>query len=178
MNGSSLCAGQPSLGVNDIQAGSAQGGLQPSWSDPQAHIASATGKSASTYHDICDFVPNAIMEEFLVGGQDEQQLVIKSGLKKPKLESLTLSQWSVTNLAILYRLANEGKLGGSSLMDYLSYSTKVYQLVQRFSLASVMLYDREYRKLQGSMNFRWGTDVQHLHTLFLQPRDNLVAQVA
>ena len=55
-------------------------------------------------------------------------------------------------------------------MDYLSYTTKVYQLVQRYSLVSVLLFDIEYRKLQALMNFRWGTDVQHLHTLFLQPQ--------
>lgn len=68
-----------------------------------------------------------------------------------------------------FKLVNDGKLVGSHLMDYLSYSTKVYQLVQRYSLTSILLFDREYRKLQGTMNFRWGTDVQHLHTLFLQP---------
>lgn len=152
------------------QTGTVSQGSQPSWSDPQIHIASATGKSTSTFYDICDFVPHAVDEDLVVGGQGDQQLVIKSGPKKPKLESLTLSQWSVANLAILYKLVNEGKLVGPNLMDYLSYSTKVYQMVQRFSLTSVLLYDREYRKLQGSMNFRWGTDVQHLHTLFLQPR--------
>ena len=96
-------------------------------------------------------------EEVVVGGQGEQQLVIKAGPKKPRLESLTLSQWSVANLGILYKLANEGKLGGPSLMDYLSYTTKVYQLVQKYSLVSVLLYDREYRKLQGALGFRWGT---------------------
>ena len=36
---------------------------QPSWKDPQIHIATATGKSASSYYDICDFVPNNIEEE-------------------------------------------------------------------------------------------------------------------
>ena len=66
-------------------------------------------------------------EDVVVGGQGEQQLVIKAGPKKPRLESLTLSQWSVANLAILYRLVNDGRLAGSSLMDYLSYSTKVNQ---------------------------------------------------
>ena len=61
-------------------------------------------------------------------------------------------------------------------MDYLSYSTKFYQLIQKCSLASVLLFDREYRKLQADMGFRWGTDVQHLHTLHLQPRDKLSKQ--
>ena len=53
-------------------------------------------------------------------------------------------------------------------MDYLSYTNKVYQLVHRYSLVSVLLFDREYRKLHPSMGFQWGTDVQHLHKLFLQ----------
>ena len=65
------------------------------------------------------------------------------GIKKPKFENLTLSQWSVANLAILNKLVADGKLKDESLMDYLSYSTKIYQLVQKCSLASVLLYDRE-----------------------------------
>ena len=145
--------------VNMAQIGTVNQEPQPLWNDPQIHIASATGKSTSTFYDVCDFVPHSLDEELVVGGQGEHQVVIKSGPKKPKLESLTLSQWSIANLAILYKLVNEGKLVGPSLMDYLSYTTKVYQLIQRFSLVSVLLFDREYRKLQGSMNFRWGTDV-------------------
>ena len=63
-------------------------------------------------------------------------------------------------------------------MDYLSYTTKVYQLVQRFTLGSVLLFGREYRKLQASMGFRWGTNVQHLHTLFLQTRNQSLLRPA
>ena len=151
---------------------------QPSWNDPQVHISTASGKSVTQYLDICDFVQSTVIheEDVILGGQGDQQIVIKSGPKKPRLENLTLSQWSVANLSILYKLVGENKLSGTSLMDYLSYTTKVYQLVQRFNLVSVLLYDREYRKLQSSMGFRWGTDVQHLHTLFLQPRDKPAAQ--
>ena len=162
----------PVNSVNIPQFGTVNQEKQPSWNDPQIHIASATGKLTATFYDVCDFVPHSVDEDLVVGGQGEQQLIIKSGPKKPKLESLTLSQWSIANLAILYKLVNENKLVGPNLMDYLSYTTKVYQLVQRFSLGSVLLYDREYHKLQSSMNFRWGTDVQHLHTLFLQSRSN------
>lgn len=88
------------------------------------------------------------------------------------MENLTLSQWSVANLAILYKLVGEGKLVGNALMD----TSKFYQLVQRCSMVSVLLYDKEYRQLQASMGFRWGTDLQHLHTLHLQPRDRLSNQ--
>ena len=150
---------------------------QPSWNDPQIHISSASDKSVSNYIDICDFVQSTMVEEdVILGGQGDQQIVVKSGPNKPRLDNLTLSQWSVANLSILYKLVSDNKLGGTALMDYLSYTNKVYQLVQRFSLVSVLLFDREYRKLQASMGFRWGTDVQHLHTLFLQPRDKPAAQ--
>ena len=55
-------------------------------------------------------------------------------------------------------------------MDYLSYTTEICQLLQWYSLVSVLLYDREYRKLQCHHNFRWGTDVPHMHSVYLQPR--------
>lgn len=112
----------------------------------------------------------------MIGGQGDQQVIVKSGPKKPKLENLSPSQWSITNLAILYKLVSEGKLVGPALMNYLSYSTKFYQLVQKCSLTSELLFDREYRKLQADMGFWWGTDVQHLHMLHLQPRDKLSKQ--
>ena len=64
---------------------------QPSWKDPQIHIATATGKSTPSDYDICDFVPNNIEEELVIGGQGDQQVIVKSGPKKPKLENLSLS---------------------------------------------------------------------------------------
>ena len=125
---------------------------QVSWNDPQIHLSAAAGKSTSSYLDICDFAQTCVEEEVVLGSQGDQQIIVKSGPKKPRLENLTLCQWSVANLAILYKLVGENKLQGSALMDYLSYTTKIYQLVQRYSLVSVLLYDREYRKLQASLN--------------------------
>ena len=146
---------------------------QPAWNDPQIHIASATGKSVSPYYDICDFVPSTMEEEVIIGGNGEQNIVVKSGPKKPHLENITLSQWSVANMAILYKLLGEGKLQGTALLDYLSHTTKIYQFIQRYSVPSVFQYDRECRKLQAAMGFRWGTDVQHLHKLHLIPREKV-----
>ena len=70
--------------------------------------------------------------------------------KKHKVENVSLAQWTIPNLAILYRLHyhGEGKLTKEGILDYLSYTTKVCQLVQRFNLVSVLLYDKGYRKLQ------------------------------
>ena len=171
-----LIQGQQSILSANVFNGSNSQPSQVSWNDPQIHLSSAAGKSTPSYLDICDFVQSSIEEEVVLGSQGDQQIIVKSGPKKPRIENLTLSQWSVANLAILYKLVGENKLQGSELMDYLSYTTKIYQLVQRFNLVSVMLYDREYRKLQAGLKFRWGTDVQHLSNIHLQARDKPAAQ--
>jgi len=77
-------------------------------------------------------------------------------------------KWSVANLAILSRLQDEGTLDAISTLDYLSYTTRIYQLLQRYDQVSVYLYDREYRRLQAQMGFRWGTEMSHLHTVWLK----------
>ena len=55
-------------------------------------------------------------------------------------------------------------------MDYLSYTAKTLQLVQRYEVASVWEHDRDYRKLQAQHGFRWGTDVSHLYLVHLRPK--------
>ena len=97
-------------------------------------------------------------------------MVVKSGPRKPKLGNVTLAQWSVANLAILYKLVGESKLHDGNILDYLSYTIKVCQLVQRYTLVLVLMYEREYRQLQARNKFRWGTDVPYFHTMHLQPR--------
>jgi hypothetical protein len=80
--------------------------------------------------------------------------VLKSGPRKPRLEAIALEQWSIANLAILYQLMADGKIQNASVIDYLSYATKIYQLCQRFEQSSVWFYDREYRRLQAQHGFR------------------------
>ena len=74
-----------------------------SWRDPQIYLAAAaSGKSTPSYYDITEFVTGNVEEEIIVGGNGSQQVILRSGPKKPKLESVSLVQWSVANLAILY----------------------------------------------------------------------------
>lgn len=163
-----LVNGPNSLSLNQSSTANT---ISQSWRDPQIFLeTAASGKSVPTHYDITDFICNTIEEEIVVGGNGSQQVVVKSGPRKPKLENVTLSQWSVANLAILYRLVAESKLHAGNILDYLSYTTKICQLVQRYTLVSVLMYDREYRQLQARHSFRWGTDVPHFHTIHLQPR--------
>ena len=108
---------------------------------------------------------NKCMYETVVAGMHEGgQIILKSGVK-PKLESLTLSQWSIANLAILYTVVGEGKLEGNGMLYYLSYTTKICQHTQRYENVSAYFYDREYRILQACHDFRWGTDIPNFHTM-------------
>ena len=71
----------------------------------------------------------------------------------------------------MHKLSNTGKLSGlPQIADYLSYTVKVAELLESHTLASVVIYDNEYRKLQHQYGFRWGSDSQHLHTRFLVKR--------
>jgi len=170
--------GSATAGVNQgtrpdgtATAGREQIGTLPgSWQDPQIHLMTAAAGRSCAYYDVVDFIGRDMVEEEVVAGTtDGNRIIVKSGVK-PKLESITLSQWSIGNLAILYKLLGEGKLRDLGIIDYLSYTTQVYQLTQRFDNFSVYQYDREYRKLQAVHGFRWGTDIPHLHTMQLTPR--------
>lgn len=70
-----------------VQPAGTAAATSASWNDPQIHIASATGKSAASYYDICDFVPQNVEEELIIGGNGDQTIVVKSGSKKPSLEN-------------------------------------------------------------------------------------------
>ena len=64
-----------------------------------------------------------------------------------------------------------GKMLKKKIKDYLSYTVKVSELLESYTLISVLHYDDQYRKLQHEYKFRWGSDSQHLHTRFLKRRE-------
>ena len=70
---------QASPSVQGASASSVTANVQPSWNDPQIHIASATGKSTSLFLDICYFVLNNVDEETVIGETGDEQIVLKSG---------------------------------------------------------------------------------------------------
>ncbi|CAC5414046.1 unnamed protein product [Mytilus coruscus] len=137
---------QSAAGV--INQGSACFNNIQSWQDPQIFIKSlGNNKSNSNYLDIVDFVMlsgvnSGDNDERIVSASGSGQLILKSGPAKPKLESLNVSQWSMANLAILYKLLEEGHLAQNKILDYLSYATRTYQLFLSHDVTSVFFYDR------------------------------------
>ena len=55
-----------------------------------------------------------------MGGSGSHQVILKSGPKKPKLENVSLAQWTIANLAILYRLILGSRLSFQTVNKKLS----------------------------------------------------------
>lgn len=165
------------LGQEQTEEPSATGGNllndNISWQDPQIYFKSLNAGKNETFLDIVDFVNNYGNygnDEKLLSTSSNGQLVFKSGPVKPKLESVSICQWSMANLAILNKLLDTGVLKQEQTFDYLSYTTRIYQLFSTHDIVSVLFFDREYRRLQNQHGFRWGTDIPHMSTVFLKPK--------
>ncbi|CAC5409356.1 unnamed protein product [Mytilus coruscus] len=116
--------------INDFNAKSSQGRDNNllindifSWKDPQIFLKSASFDPNVNYFDITDFLPNTLgelteSEEKLVSEASGGKLVFKSGPAKLKLETLTVTQWSMANLSIMHKLLAVGDLASSQVMDY------------------------------------------------------------
>ena len=64
--------------------------VSDSWRDLQIYLqAAASGKSSPSYYAITYFVTGNEEEEILVGGNGSQQVILKSGPKKPRLKTVT-----------------------------------------------------------------------------------------
>ncbi|CAG2211242.1 unnamed protein product [Mytilus edulis] len=115
-----------------------------SWKDPQIFLKSSFNDVTINFYDITDFVNvhmSGTSEEKLISDASGGQLIFKSGPVKPKLESLSLCQWSSANLSIMYKLLSSGDLPQTQLLDYLSYTARIYNLVASCDMVSGFFYD-------------------------------------
>jgi hypothetical protein len=161
------------LGMSLPQTSKNKAGPHASWQDPQVYLRQL-GKGPTSFYDIPDFVTgcNQLEEIVMDSSALGPQLVLKSGPAKVKLDQISQTQWSIANIAILHKLIEDGSISNmDQVLDYQSFTVRILQLTQRFTLHSVLVYDREYRKLQSECGFRWGTDVgHHLQSVTLVPK--------
>ena len=159
----------------------------PSTLAPSANIASGfglTGAAAATfyysgnagtkYKKIVDYIPvnNAVEEEEYPLGES---IFLKVGAKSRKLLNVTPAQWIAANTKILMEMIAEmsslpHQIASQVVHDYLVYTTKVGELATRFTWASVLLFDDDYRRRQAELDFRWGSDAPHLSMVVLKER--------
>ena len=145
--------------------------------DPAYHL--VTGKSSSGINkplDILDFIGiSAKIEpevERIVSDMGEgNSLILKTGGKKIKYESVTVWQWALGATRIFDELVRLGRLPSeNSKRQYLGYLCKILELNSRFEWSSILQFDKEYRGQQACFNFPWGTEVPHLSSVQLKDK--------
>lgn len=137
---------------------------------PQGNVATKQGVKPL-------FIPDFVSLGTYNTSDDEQEIwrtggakiVIRAAKGKPKLENISLSIWVATNSRTMHELMIRGKLSTntSDIADYLAYTVKFARLLETHTFASTIAYDNEYGKLRSKYGFRWGSNLQHLHTRFL-----------
>ena len=99
------------------------------------------------------------------------RLLISYGQQRPRLESVSLSQWVVANTRIFHSLLFSCKLPTSrDVRDYLAYTVKIMELAGKYEWTSVLKFDDEFRQLQATYGFPWSHDSTHLHQITLVPK--------
>lgn len=149
--------------------GGTMSGLLRVDTNPQVYL-KPNNPQGKAYKKITDFISRngQVEEEFQIG--DGVSIKMGSSSNKRKLDQISPSQWIAANARIQAELIGEG-MEMCGIHDYLSYTAKIGELATRFTWASVLHYDDEYRRNQSIMGFRWGSDSQHLTTVLLRERE-------
>ena len=137
--------------------------------DPQFYLRGGCVTSRK-YRDIIDYINLVppVTEEKVICNDSGVEMVLRSGTKRPPLESVAIEEWCLANSRVMYEMLEQGELDMKSVKDYMGYTVKVCDLFKRFDRVSVLQYDREYRHLQSAFHFRWGVDAPHLHATCLR----------
>lgn len=99
------------------------------------------------------------------------RLLISYGQQRPRLESVSLSQWVVANTRIFHSLLFSCKLPTSrDVRDYLAYTVKIMELAGKYEWTSVLKFDDEFCQLQATYSFPWSHGSTHLHQITLVPK--------
>jgi hypothetical protein len=131
-------------------------------------------RTSSKYYDVTEFISRRKGEfEEIISSKDGVEIVLRNQEKssrKVQLNTVSVTQWNIANVSIMYQLMLDGALAQQNLPDYLAYSVKILELSYHHEWDSVLLYDREYRQKQAAYGFRWGVDPPHLSAAILVPR--------
>ena len=122
---------------------------------------------------IVDFISSLVPKETeqTLSDMGGSRLLISYGQQRPKLESVSLTQWVVANTRIFHSLLFSSKLPTSrDVRDYLAYTIKIMELAGRYEWTSVLKFDDEFRLLQATYSFPWSHDSNHLHQVTLVPK--------
>jgi hypothetical protein len=140
---------------------------------PEIYLGLNTQGEETDFLDIPKFAAQIInpkdREEQTVCTTDGGELVFKTkgGPKKLALESVSPTLWLGANAKIMYSLLAKEELQVCEIPQYLAYTVQISHYAQTKDWISVLKYDNEYRRLQATYKFPWGSNIQHLSNFTL-----------
>lgn len=164
--GSEGLAASASAGTENVQ-----GGLSSNLSS-NLFLGMGVHGDQKPYLDICDFVSfrspydNQSYADTVISHTSEGIVLKSADSKKVSIDKVTLPQWVEANTHIMDRLVKQGV----DARAYMNYTVMISQLATKYQWQSVLLYDREYRKMQANNGFVWGEDISHVRDLLLVPK--------
>ena len=140
---------------------------------------SAAGLSIQGKHtkflDIVDFIPflpGYVVEKdrVQVAASAGAPLTFETAPRKPDLLDVDPHQWGMANMMLLYRLIELGQITMANLPDYMLYTKSIHHLGTMYEWGSIMMYDREYRRMQAQKKWDWGTESSYLINCHLRKK--------
>ena len=121
--------------------------------------------------EITDFVrSNVAKSERVLLKDGEEEIVVRGGRQRVRLESVTPAQWMGASLPIMTELLFKSDLAPAHTGSYLYYMEKISDLAYRYTWGSVLAYDQEFRRWQAQTRVQWATDNIHLAEVYLEAR--------
>ena len=114
------------------------------------------GKSRS----LVDFVDDCRQrnQEEILAENGLSQSLISYGAKKVKLDQVSMLQFVITSMRILYHLISKQIDSYNEIKHYLAYVIKCMELAMRYEWQSVLRYDDEFRQLEALQDVPWVYD--------------------
>lgn len=83
---------------------------------------------------------------------------------------ISVDEWGAANMRLLNYLLSSEKMKYRDVDYYHAYTTQIFDFAGRYSWASVLAFDQQYREMQAQNGFPWGTFAPQLELLLLQPK--------
>lgn len=110
-------------------------------------------------------------KEFILksGTSNPETLILKADDEHPYL-GIYMEEWGAANMRLVNHLLATKKLRREDIEFYLAYTTKIYELAEKYEWNSVLNYDYAYRELQAEHQFQWGTFSPSMELQLLVPK--------
>ena len=115
-------------------------------------------KIDKTNLNIVDFVDRIFQtgNEKLLAEDETTQLFLNYGPKRVSLENVSVPQYLIASIRILYTLIETGQIRDfAGIKQYLAYIVKCIELATRYQWRSVLEYDDYFRQLQARHGLSW-----------------------